>query len=126
MAFQIKCSDLGYADCNWVARANTEDKLVDIVAVHMRDQHKVKDFTTKMIAEVKNKLGSLSLSPSEEAEPIMKQYNCPHCDWRYFAQTESLIADAAAMHARDKHDVEEFTEEMIAEVKKSLKPWSGV
>jgi predicted small metal-binding protein len=125
MAFEVKCSDLSHGGCSWFARANVEDKLVDIVAVHMRDYHEIKDFTQEMIAEVKNKLSAISFVFSEEGDPVVKEYLCPQCDWRYIAQTENLIADAAAMHARDKHNIEEFTEEMITEVKNSLKPWSG-
>ncbi len=124
MALEIRCSDLGYANCIWNAVANTEDKLVDYVAVHMRDEHGIINFTQEMITEVKKKLGPTSASLGEE-EPTMKEYQCPDCDWRYIAQTVNLIADAAAVHARDEHGVTEFTEEMITEVKNSLKPWAG-
>lgn len=125
MALEVKCSDLGHADCNWKAVSNTEDKLVDFVAVHARDHHGVQNFTQEMIAGVKNKLNQISVSPGEEEEPAMKEYHCPKCSWRYIAQTDDLIADAAAVHARDEHDVQNFTQEMIHEVKNSLKPWSG-
>ncbi|RMG03784.1 MAG: DUF1059 domain-containing protein, partial [Nitrospirae bacterium] len=115
MAFEFKCNKLGNRGCKWKAISNTEDKLVDLVAVHMRDEHDVKDFTQEMIAEVKQKMSEVSLK-GEGDIPEMKEYRCPECNWRYLAQTENLIADAAALHARDVHGVKEFTEEMIAEV----------
>ncbi len=123
MALEIRCSDLGYSNCDWRATANTEDRLVDFVSVHVRDQHGVTNFTQEMIAETKKKLRTPSAI--QEDEPTMKEYHCPDCDWRYIAQTEDLIADAVAVHARDEHGVTEFTQEMIAKVKNNLKPWSG-
>ena len=56
MAYQVKCKQLGHKECNWSAVSNTQDKLVDFVAVHARDQHGVKEFSQEMIAEVKKTL----------------------------------------------------------------------
>jgi predicted small metal-binding protein len=124
MSLEIKCSDLGHGECNWKAVSNTEDKLADLVAVHMRDQHGVSEFTQEMIAEVKNLATEASLQIWDE-DPMLMEYHCSNCNWRYIAQTVNLIADAVALHARDQHGVTEFTEEMITEVKNSLNPWSG-
>jgi predicted small metal-binding protein len=125
MTLEIKCSDLGNSDCNWKAVANTEDKLVDFVAVHARDHHGVQNFTQEMIANVKNKISTPAGKETTEEEPAMMEYSCPDCDWRYIAQTNDLIVDAVALHARDVHNVNIFTEEMRGSVKKKLKPWSG-
>jgi predicted small metal-binding protein len=62
------------------------------------------------------------------ADLVLKEYNCdmdPECTWRYIAQTEELIADGVALHAREAHGVKEFTPEMIAKVKKSTHEWAG-
>lgn len=125
MALEIKCRDLGYKDCGWKAVSNTEDRLVDYVAVHARDHHGVKEFSQDMIATVKNKVAEPATIYEEEGELRMREYRCPDCSWRYIAQTEALIADAAAVHARDTHNVTVFTEEMINRVKNSLTDWSG-
>jgi len=126
MALEIRCRDLGHPDCDWTARSNTEDRLVDYVAVHVRDHHGVREFSPEMIAEVKQRSAPAVAGGREEiGEPVMKEYRCPRCDWRYIAQTETLIADAAALHARDRHDVTVFTEEMITRVKNGLREWSG-
>lgn len=125
MALEIRCSDLGHPECGWKAVSNTEDKLVDYVAVHARDHHGIKEFSQDMIATVKNRLAEPAELIEDEGEPQMREYKCPDCSWRYIAQTEALIADAAAVHARDEHNVTVFTEEMIAGVKNNLKEWSG-
>ncbi len=125
MALEIKCSDLGHRDCKWKAVSNTEDKLVDFVAVHARDHHGVSNFTQEMIAEVKNKLGEPTMEIDENGEPEMMEFNCPDCSWRYIAQTTDLMVDAIAVHARDEHNVTVFTEEMRTAAKQGLKPWSG-
>lgn len=122
MVLEINCKDLGNPDCKWKAVSNTEDKLADYVALHMRDQHGVREFTQEMIADVK-KTGKMVTPSGAGEDPDMKEYRCPKCSWRYLAQTEDLIADAAAVHARDKHNVKEFTQEMITQVKNSLLPW---
>ncbi len=124
MALEFKCNDLGYTDCKWKAISNTTDKLVDLVAVHLRDQHNIMDFNQEMITQVKNKSYDTKLAPGE-GELEVKEYKCPKCDWRYIAQTADLITDAVALHERDDHDVNSFTQEMIAAVKNNLKPWSG-
>jgi predicted small metal-binding protein len=123
MALEIKCSDLGHNDCGWKAVSNTEDKLADYVALHMRDQHGIREFTQEMIADVK-KLGKVVTPSDKSKDPSMKVYRCSKCDWRYIAQTEDLIADAVAVHERDVHDVKLFTPEMVGKVKNSLNPWS--
>ena len=124
MAFEIRCRELGHEECNWHAVSNTEDKLVDFVAVHARDHHGITDFTQEMIATVKNRLGTIVAEAGEsEEEPVMREYHCTKCDWKYIAQTEDLIVDAVALHARDVHDVREFTKEMGHKVTQRLTDW---
>lgn len=125
MAYEIKCSDFGHAECNWKAVSNTEDKLVDLVAVHARDHHGVANFTQEMIAQVKNSLSNVVDIDEESEELTVKEYHCKDCSWRYMAQTTDLIVDAVAVHARDEHGVNVFSEEMRTEVRRNLNPWQG-
>lgn len=118
MVLEVECKELGHPECPWRAVSKTEDRLVDYVALHMRD-HGVKELSDEMISEVKNIAKQVA---HIHEEPEMKTYNCPRCSWRFMAQTEDLIVDAAALHARDEHDVKEFTQAMIAETKKAIKP----
>ncbi len=122
MAMEIRCSDLGNDDCRWRAVANTEDRLVDYMAVHARDYHGIDQFTQEMIAQARSNITEESSYPDA---PEMMEYSCPVCSWRYIAQTKDLIVDAAALHARDEHDVSVFTADMAVEVKDGLKKWGG-
>jgi predicted small metal-binding protein len=102
---EFKCSSLGYND-GWKYAANTDDLLLDTVALHLH-------------------------SPADAAavaDLIMKEYNCdrdPACTWRYFAQNEDVIVAGARAHAREVHGVGEFTETMTKKVKKNIRPFKG-
>jgi predicted small metal-binding protein len=124
---EFRCSSLGY-QCSWKHIA-TEELLADMVALHLRDVHGVKAVDSAMVGKIKN----LFSYPKESdaavaADLVMKEYNCdmgPGCTWRYIAMTEELIADGAAVHAREKHGIKDFSPEMIARVKRSIHNWAG-
>lgn len=123
---EFRCKDMGN-NCTWKHIAKTEELLADIVAVHLRDIHGVKEVGPDMLGKIKN----LFLYPSAvdaagAADLVLKEYNCtlePECTWRYIAMTEELMADGTAVHAREAHGIKEFTPEMIASVKKSAHTW---
>ncbi len=123
---EFKCSSLGY-NCTWKHIANTEELLADITAIHLRDVHDVWEIGPDMLGKIKN----LFTFPTDKdaaraADLVLKEYNCdmaPECTWRYIAMTEELLADGAAVHAREVHGIKEFTPEMVAKVKKSSHEW---
>ncbi len=123
---EFKCESLGNK-CSWRHVAKTEELLADITAIHLRDVHGVREVSPDMLGKIKN----LFLFPEtqdtpEEAEPVLKEYNCtmgPKCSWRYIAMTEDLIADGVAVHARDVHGIREFSPEMVARVKQAAHAW---
>ncbi len=125
---EFLCRSLGN-DCGWRHIARTEDLLADVVAVHLRDIHGVYALTSDMMGKIKNLFTVPSpMDAAAAADLVLKEYNCdmdPECTWRYIAQTEELIADGVAVHARDSHGIREFTPEMIAKVKKSAHEWTG-
>ncbi|MDA8423605.1 MAG: DUF1059 domain-containing protein [Nitrospiraceae bacterium] len=59
----------------------------------------------------------------------MKAASCKNlgfdCGFRYIAQTEELIADGIAMHAREAHGIMEFSPEMSTRVKSMAHDWKG-
>lgn len=124
---EFRCESLGNK-CGWKHVA-TEELLADMVALHLRDVHGVQALDSDMVGKIKN----LFTYPTESdaagaADTVMKEYNCdmdPECAWRYIAMTEELIADGAAVHAREAHGITEFSPEMIARVKRSIHPWTG-
>lgn len=125
---EFACRNLGY-DCNWKHIARTEELLADIVAVHLRDVHGVEEVSPDMLGKIKNLFTfPTAADAAGAADLVLKEYNCdmgPECTWRYIAMTEELIADGAAVHAREAHGIKEFTPEMIARVKRSAREWKG-
>ena len=123
---EFRCESLGNK-CSWKHIARTEELLADVVAVHLREVHGVKEVEPDMLGKIKNLfLYPSAVDAAEAADLVLKEYNCkmePACTWRYIAMTEELIADGAAVHAREAHGIKEFTPEMIAKVKKSAHEW---
>jgi predicted small metal-binding protein len=83
-----------------------------------------------VVAKIKN----LSTNPAPVDIPVgerlmMKEFRCQDlgnaCTWRYFAQTEELLADGVAVHAREAHGIREFTPELVAKVKILSHEWTG-
>lgn len=124
---EFACASLGY-DCTWRYIANTEELLADITALHLRDVHGMTALGQEMVGRIKNLFTIPSPSDAARAAGLtLKEYKCdlsPQCNWRYIAQTEDLIADGVAVHAREAHGIKEFTPEMIASVKKKTHEWT--
>ncbi|HUI68325.1 MAG TPA: DUF1059 domain-containing protein [Nitrospirota bacterium] len=125
---EFACKSLGNK-CNWKHIAKTEELLADVVAVHLRDVHGVREVSPDMVGKIKNLFKfPTAADAAGAADLVLKEYNCdmgPKCTWRYIAMTEDLLADGAAVHAREAHGIKEFTPEMIARVKKSAHEWKG-
>src|SRR5574341_1016292 len=99
---ELKCADLGYR-CNWKHIARTEELLADITALN-----------ADMVGRIKNAFSNPE--PGEVAEAgnlALKEFECKDlgtgCGWKYIAQTEELIVDGVAVHAREAHGIKEFT-----------------
>ncbi len=123
------CRSLGN-NCSWKHSAKTEELLVDIVALHLREIHGVKDLSPVMIGKVKNAFSEATPVEMKAADKlVLREFKCRDlgmkCDWHYIAQTEELIVDGVAVHAREAHGITEFTPEMKVKVEKSLQEWKG-
>jgi predicted small metal-binding protein len=126
---EFKCASLGNK-CTWKHIAKTEELLADVAAVHLRDVHGMKALTTDMVGKIKNTFSNPDPIDAAKAEGLeMKEFECKDlgnsCNWKYIAQTEELIADGVAVHAREAHGIKEFTPELKAKVEKSLHLWKG-
>ncbi len=126
----IACRELGN-DCSWEKTARTEELLTDEVAIHLRDVHGLTALTPELIGRVRNAFSGTEPVDmlQEREEPALKEFYCKDlgmdCGFKYIAQTEELIADGIAMHAREAHGIQEFTSEMAAAVKNRTHPWKG-
>ncbi len=126
---EFRCASLGN-DCTWKHIAKTEELLADMVAVHLRDVHGMKALTPDIVGKVKNLFSNPSPMDAEKAEGlVLKEFRCQDigqkCSWKYIAQTEELIADGVAVHAREAHGIKEFSPEMMTRVKNSVHEWKG-
>ena len=93
---EFRCESLGNK-CSWKHIAKTEELLADIVAIHLRDVHGVKEVGPDMLGKIKNLfLNPSAVDAANAANIVLKEYNCkvkPECNWRYIAMTEkSTIA----------------------------------
>jgi predicted small metal-binding protein len=127
---EVACKSLGYK-CGWKHISRTEELLTDVMAVHLRDVHGVQSLTQEMVGKIKQAFSNaepIETSPGE-VEPSLKVVSCRDigwdCNFRYIAQTEELIADGMAVHAREAHGVKEFTSELATKVKNSAHEWKG-
>jgi len=122
------CRSLGN-DCSWRHTARTEELLADVAALHLRDVHGVKALDAAMVAKVKNAFSDPAPVEEKAAAALsLKVYRCGFgagCDFRYIAQTEDLIVDGVAVHARQAHGIREFTPEMKVKVEQALQEWKG-
>ncbi len=126
---EFKCASLGN-QCTWKHIAKTEELLTDVVAIHLRDVHGMKSLSTEMVGKIKNAFSNPDPLEAREAEVlVMKEFNCKDlgfsCNWKYFAQTEELIADGVAVHAREAHGIKDFTTEMKVKVENAIHEWRG-
>ena len=122
------CSSLGN-NCSWKHAARTEELLADVAALHLRDVHGVAAVDPVLIGRIKNSFSDPAPLEEKAAEDLrLKAYRCSMgsgCDFRYIAQTEELIVDGVAVHAREAHGISEFTQEMKVAVEHSLEDWNG-
>lgn len=126
---EFTCRSLGN-DCSWKHIAKTEELLVDMAAVHLRDVHGIAALSSEMVGRIKKLISNPSPVEAKAAENlVLKEFRCQDigqkCSWHYIAQTEELIADGVAVHAREAHGIREFTPEMISQVKNAIHPWQG-
>ena len=126
---EFKCASLGNA-CSWKHIAKTEELLTDVAAIHLRDAHGMTALTSDLVGKIKNAFSNPAPIEAKNAEAlILKEFNCKDlghkCNWKYIAQTEELIVDGVAMHAREAHGIKEFTPEMKVKVEAALHEWRG-
>ena len=85
---EFACSSLVHG-CKGVLKAQTEERLAELVALHLRDDHGMLSLPPEKIAQIKNLFTSPARSDSADiVDRIFEKYNCngePECTWRYIA-----------------------------------------
>ncbi len=101
---ELKCRDLGNA-CDEVITARTEERLVDLVSVHLRDAHGVAAISSETVAKIKNiSINRVAADAARVVDRIFEKYNCngePECSWRYIAEAEMILNGGKHAHERE-------------------------
>jgi predicted small metal-binding protein len=91
--------------CTWSMTAQTEELLLDRVALHLRGAHDILEITPAMVGTIKNLFRSPWLDDAAgSVDVIMREYNCdrePRCTWAFIAQAESMLTGNRAVHERE-------------------------
>jgi predicted small metal-binding protein len=100
----FSCSDLGNY-CNEVLTAQTEERLADMAALHLRDAHGIFSMPQEKIAEIKNLFTHTSTTDAAfVVDRIFETYGCdsdPDCTWRYIAEAEGILTGRKNVHERE-------------------------
>jgi len=89
----FSCSSM-VANCKATMKAETEERLAEMAAVHLRENHGMMSIPPEKMAEIRKLFTSPALSDSTYVvDRIFEKYNCdrdPECSWRYIAAAEAI------------------------------------
>lgn len=101
---QFSCADMGNK-CNVVLIGQSEERLVEMVSIHLRDVHGLMEISQEQVAEIKKLFTSRATSDAAYVvDRIFEKYNCdsdPECTWRYIAEAERRLTGSDTVHARE-------------------------
>lgn len=101
---EFKCAGMRN-DCDAVLSAPTEERLVELVSLHLRDVHDMTMLSQDNIAEIKKLFTSRATSDAAQVvDRIFEKYNCnaePECSWRYIAEAERILTGSSTVHTRE-------------------------
>ncbi len=99
----FSCADMGN-DCKVVLTAQTEERLVDLASMHLRDAHGMTSISQDDVARIKKHfINQSSPDAAYVVDRIFEKYNCssdPQCTWRYIAEAE-MILTGSNVHTRE-------------------------
>ncbi len=101
---QFSCKEVN-SNCNAVLVAPTEERLIDMVSVHLRDVHGMTALMPEQMAQIKN-LFTTPASPDAAyvVDRIFEKYNCdsdPECTWRYISEAEMILTGRPQPHEKE-------------------------
>lgn len=101
---EFRCSNMRN-DCNVVLSAQTEERLVELASLHLREVHGMTALTQDNVAEIKNILTDSATSDAARVvDSIFEKYNCnsePECSWRYIAEAEMILNGGSTVHTQE-------------------------
>ena len=100
---EFSCADMGN-NCKVVLKAQTEDRLVELASLHMREVHGITAISQDMVARIKSFFAnSATTDAAYVVDRIFEKYNCssdPQCTWRYITEAE-VILTGSSVHTRE-------------------------
>ncbi len=101
---EFSCAKMGN-DCNTILKAQTEERLVESVSLHLREAHGMTAISQDNVAQIKNLFTSPTASDAANVvDRIIEKYNCnsdPECTWRYITEAEMILAGREKVHAQE-------------------------
>ena len=101
---EFSCAKLGNK-CNAVLKAQTEERLVELVSLHLREAHGMPAISQDNVAQIKNLFATPAASDAAYVvDRIIEKYNCnsdPECTWRYIAEAEMILTGRERVHAQE-------------------------
>ena len=101
---EFSCKNFGH-NCNAVLQAQTEERLVEMVSLHLRSVHGVTSLSPENVAKIKNLLTNRTTPDAAYVvDRIFEKYNCdrdPECTWRYIAEAEMILKGDPTSHVRE-------------------------
>jgi predicted small metal-binding protein len=92
-------------DCNAVLSAQTEERLVELASLHLREVHGMTTLTQENVAEIKQLFsGGATADAARVVDRIFEKYNCnaePECSWRYIAEAEMILTGDSTAHTQE-------------------------
>jgi len=92
-------------DCNAVLSAPTEERLVELASVHLRDAHDITMLSQDSISEIKKYFTNKAAEDAARVvDRIFEKYNCnaePECSWRYIAEAERILTGSSTVHTQE-------------------------
>ncbi len=101
---EFECRRMGHS-CDEVLTARTEERLADLVSVHLREAHAVSSISPEAVAKIKNLFVNRATEDAANvADGIFEKYNCsgePECTWRYIAEAEMILNGGKLTHEHE-------------------------
>ncbi len=101
---QFSCSNLGM-NCNATLMAPTEERLLDMVALHARDVHGMIAISQETLGKIKQLFVNRSAPDAANVvDRVLEKYNCdsdPECTWRYIAEAEMILTGNQSVHEKE-------------------------
>jgi predicted small metal-binding protein len=101
---EFACANLE-KNCNVVLTAQTEERLVELASLHLREVHGMTSLSQEKMADIRKLFTSRPTADAAKVvDRIFEKYNCngePECSWRYIAEAEMILTGGKTAHVQE-------------------------